>query len=47
MELELWLLCHGIDFMLNRVYWVGEVEREEVREHRFLEEAGEEEETMK
>ena len=27
-ELELWLLHHGMDFMLNQVYWVGEGERE-------------------
>ena len=31
-ELELQLLCQGMDHMHDRLYWAGEVEREEARE---------------
>ena len=49
MESELRLLHWGMDHMHDRLYWVGEAEREAeregAREGRVLQEAREEEET--
>ena len=54
MELELWLLQHGMEFVSDHVFWVLEGERvveqegeqEAAEEHRVLEEVREDGETM-
>ena len=50
MELELWLLWQGMEYVFDQVFWVGEGERvdeqEGARERGVLEEAREEEGTM-